>query len=430
MASTGVPSHRDIVAEFASRGLIHDSTDRAELAARSTSSQISAYVGFDPTSDSLHVGNLLGQISLRRLQLLGHRPVVLAGGATGMVGDPSGRSDERNLLDTETLSHNVQSIKRQLERILDFTPGHTQAILVDNAEWTAKISALDFLRNVGKHITVNQMLAKDSVKSRLAEGNGLSFTEFSYMLLQANDFRHLCENFGCEMQMGGSDQWGNITAGIDLIRKTLGRSAFGLTWPLVTKSDGSKFGKTADGAVWLDARRTSPYQFRQFWMQLSDIDIEKMLPQFSLRSMEEINEILVEQRARPESRIAQRTLARELTELLHGEESAVAAEQAADVLFGANPVSASPAALHLIASEVSGSTMGIAALGDAVSVLVLTGLASSNTEARRLLTQRSVRANGEQIDEHAKLEKVPLLHSRWLLLRKGKTAYHLIDFQG
>ena len=430
MASNGVPVHGDIVAEFASRGLIHDSTDRAELTARCTTSQISAYVGFDPTADSLHVGHLLGQISLRRLQLLGHRPVVLAGGATGMVGDPSGRSDERNLLDAETLNHNVQSIKRQLERILDFSPGHTQAILVDNAEWTAKVSALDFLRDVGKHITVNQMLAKDSVKSRLAEGNGLSFTEFSYMLLQANDFRHLCEHQSCEMQMGGSDQWGNITAGIDLIRKTLGRSAFGLTWPLVTKSDGSKFGKTADGAVWLDARRTSPYQFRQFWMQLSDIDIEKMLPQFSLRSMDEINEILTEQRARPESRVAQRTLARELTELLHGEESAVAAEQAADVLFGANPVSASPAALHLIASEVSGSAMGKAALGDAVSVLVLTGLATSNTEARRLLTQRSVRANGEQIDEHTKLDKIPLLHSRWLLLRKGKTAYHLIDFQG
>jgi tyrosyl-tRNA synthetase len=250
------------------------------------------------------------------------------------------------------------------------------------------------------------------------------------MLLQANDFRHLCEHHSCEMQMGGSDQWGNITAGIDLIRKTLGRSAFGLTWPLVTKSDGTKFGKTADGAVWLDARRTSPYQFRQFWMQLSDIDIEKMLPQFSLRSMNEINEILTEQRARPESRVAQRTLARELTELLHGEESAVAAEQAADVLFGANPISASPAALHLIASEVAGSAMGKAALGDAVSVLVLTGLATSNTEARRLLTQRSVRANGEQIDEHTKLDKIPLLHSRWLLLRKGKTAYHLIDFQG
>ena len=419
----------DVVAEFAARGLIHDSTDREELSKRTTSGQISAYVGFDPTSDSLHVGNLLGQISLRRLQLLGHRPIVLAGGATGMVGDPSGKSEERNLLDAEQLAHNVQSIKRQLECILDFS-GPNAALLVDNADWTKNVKMLDFLRDVGKHITVNQMMAKDSVKSRISDGNGLSYTEFSYMLLQANDFRHLCEHHQCEMQMGGSDQWGNITAGTDLIRKTLGRSAYGLTWPLITKADGTKFGKTADGAVWLDARRTSPYQFRQFWMQIADADIEHMLPKFSLRSLGEIAEILADQKRTPESRVAQRTLARELTVMLHGEEAADAAEQAADVLFGANPVSASPAALHLIASEVASSSIGAAALSDAVGILVTTGLASSNSEARRLLSQRSVRANGEQMDEHAKLDKIPLLHGRWLLLRKGKTAYHLLDLQG
>ncbi|MHB1128729.1 MAG: tyrosine--tRNA ligase [Ilumatobacteraceae bacterium] len=419
---------KDIVAEFASRGLIHDSTDRVALSQRSTSDQLGAYVGFDPTADSLHVGNLLGQISLRRLQLLGHRPFVLAGGATGMVGDPSGRSEERNLLDVDTLKHNVQSIKGQLERILDFTPGRSQAVLVDNADWTSKVPLLEFLRDVGKHITVNQMLAKDSVKSRLSDGNGLSFTEFSYMLLQANDFRHLCEHHNCEMQMGGSDQWGNITAGIDLIRKSLGRTAYGLTWPLVTKSDGSKFGKTADGTVWLDAHRTTPYQFRQYWIQLSDDDIERLMPQFSLRPLAEITQILSEQRARPESRIAQRTLARELTAMLHGEDSADAAEQAADVLFGANPISASEAALHLIASEVENTQMGIAALADIVSVLVTTGLASSNSEARRLLAQRSIRANGEQLDEHSKLGEIPLLYGRWLLLRKGKTVHHLLDF--
>ena len=202
----------DVVQEFASRGLIHDSTDRAELSKRSTTSQMSAYVGFDPTSDSLHVGNLLGQISLRRFQMLGHRPVVLAGGATGMVGDPSGRSEERNLLDAEALAHNVACIKGQLERILDFDSGANTAVLVDNATWTKDVPVLDFLRDVGKYITVNQMMAKDSVKSRISDGNGLSFTEFSYMLLQANDFRHLCEHLDCEMQMGGSDQWGNITA--------------------------------------------------------------------------------------------------------------------------------------------------------------------------------------------------------------------------
>ena len=419
----------DVVAEFAARGLIHDSTDREELSKRTTSGQISAYVGFDPTSDSLHVGNLLGQISLRRLQLLGHRPIVLAGGATGMVGDPSGKSEERNLLDAEQLAHNVQSIKRQLECILDFS-GPNAALLVDNADWTRNVKMLDYLRDVGKHITVNQMMAKDSVKSRISDGNGLSYTEFSYMLLQANDFRHLCEHHQCEMQMGGSDQWGNITAGTDLIRKTLGRSAYGLTWPLITKADGTKFGKTADGAVWLDARRTSPDQFRQFWMQIADADIEHMLPKFSLRSLGEIAEILADQKRTPESRVAQRTLARELTVMLHGEEAADAAEQAADVLFGAHPVSASPAALHLIASEVASSSIGAAALSDAVGILVTTGLASSNSEARRLLSQRSVRANGEQMDEHAKLDKIPLLHGRWLLLRKGKTAYHLLDLQG
>jgi len=420
----------DIVAEFVSRGLVHDSTDRSALTGHALSKRVTAYVGFDPTADSLHVGHLLGQVSLRRLQLLGHRPLVLAGGATGMVGDPSGRSEERNLLDGEVLRHNVDCIKGQLERILDFTPGTNAAMVVDNADWTSGVSFLEFLRDVGKYITVNQMVAKDSVKSRMTDGNGLSYTEFSYMLLQANDFRHLCEHFDCELQLGGSDQWGNITMGIDLIRKTLSRAAHGLTWPLVTKSDGTKFGKTASGAVWLDPKRTSAYQFRQFWMQMSDLDIERFFPQFSLRSMTEVVGILAEQRERPESRVAQRALAREMTEMVHGSDAAEAAEQAADVLFGANPVSASKAALQLIAEEVSSTTMGHAALHDPVGVLVATGLASSNSEARRLLAQRSVRANGEQIDEHAKIDRIALLHDRWLLLRKGKTAYHLLDFTG
>ena len=421
----------NILDELRWRGLYADCTDLEALSARLATGPMTLYCGFDPTADSLHVGNLVPLLCLRRFQQAGHVPLALAGGATGMIGDPSGRSSERNLLTPDVLKHNIASIKEQLARFLDFDAPDNAARLVDNFDWFGPISYLEFLRDVGKYFTVNAMVAKESVRARMEDrDNGISYTEFSYMLLQAYDFYHLRSQSNCELQIGATDQWGNITAGIDLIRKTLGRSAFGLTWPLVTKSDGSKFGKTADGAVWLDARRTSPYQFRQFWMQLSDIDIEKMLPQFSLRSMDEINEILTEQRARPESRVAQRTLARELTELLHGEESAVAAEQAADVLFGANPISASPAALHLIASEVAGSAMGKAALGDAVSVLVLTGLATSNTEARRLLTQRSVRANGEQIDEHTKLDKIPLLHSRWLLLRKGKTAYHLIDFQG
>ncbi len=423
-------SPQDFVKEFAARGLIHDSTDRAALTARAMQSSLGVYVGFDPTADSLHIGHLLGQITLRRLQLLGHRPITLAGGATGMVGDPSGRSEERNLLDAETLQHNVQNIKKQLERILDFEKGPTQATLVDNADWTRKVSMLDFLRDVGKHITVNQMLAKDSVKSRIADANGLSFTEFSYMLLQANDFRHLAEHNNCEMQMGGSDQWGNITAGIDLIRKRLSKSAFGLTWPLVTRADGTKFGKTADGAIWLDASRTSPYQFRQYFIQIADADVEKMLMQFSLRPIEVVKEIIAEQVLRPETRIAQRSLASELTALVHGQAAAEAAEDAAAVLFGANPTSASLATLQLIANEVPVTQMGSAALGDAVGVLVQTNLASSNTEARRLLSQKSVRANGEQVDEQTNLAKIALLHGRWLLLRKGTTSYHLVDIAG
>ena len=345
-----------------------------------------------------------------------------------MVGDPSGRSEERNLLDEDTLRENVDKISRQLERILDFGKSSNAAVLVNNADWTAKVPMLTFLREVGKHVTVNQMVAKDSVKSRLADTNGLSFTEFSYMLLQANDFRHLCEHYDCEMQLGGSDQWGNITVGIDLIRKVLGRSGFGLTWPLITKSDGTKFGKTASGAVWLDPDKTSPYQFRQFWMQVSDLDIERFLPQFSLRPMNEIVGVLAEQRERPESRVAQRALAQEMTALVHGAQAATAAEQAADVLFGANPISASIDAIRQIAAEVPVTTMGTATLHDSVGVLVTTGLAASNSEARRLLQQRSVRANGEQVDEHARLDRVALLHGRWMLLRKGKTTYHLLDF--
>jgi len=419
----------DLVAEFSARGLIHDSTDREALTARCLASPLTMYCGFDPTADSLHVGHLLGQISLRRAQLLGHRPIVLAGGATGMVGDPSGRSEERNLLDEETLRANVRSISSQLERLLDFS-GPSGARLVNNADWTTGTGLLTFLRDVGKHVTVSQMLAKESVRNRIGDGDGLSFTEFSYMLLQANDYRHLCEHEDCEMQLGGSDQWGNITLGIDMIRRVLGRHAHGMTWPLVTRSDGRKFGKTAEGAVWLDPRRTSPYRFRQFWVQLADDDVASLLPRYSLRSLEEVAAILDEQRSVPERRVAQRSLARELTTLVHGEEASAAAEEAADVLFGANPYSAGVAALETVAGEVETTTVGRAALTDLVGLLATTGLVASNSEARRLLAQRSLRVNGTVVEDGARLEEVPLLHGRWMLLRRGKTSYHLLDVAG
>ncbi len=413
--------------DLAARGLIHDSTDAAALSARLDADPIGIYVGFDPTADSLHVGHLLGQLTLRRFQLAGHRPFPLAGGATGMVGDPSGKSEERNLLDRDTLQHNVEKIKNQLSRLLDFSPGATSATLVNNADWTAQITALDFLRDVGKYITVNQMMAKESVKNRLSSENGLSYTEFSYMLLQANDFRHLCATHNVELQMGGSDQWGNITAGIDLIRKSMSRSAFGATWPLVTRSDGQKFGKTAGGAVWLDAQRTSPYQFRQFWMQMADDDAVRYVPQFSLQTLAELKSVTDEHNAAPERRIVQRLLATEITSMVHGADAARDAEAAADILFGADPTQSSFEALNAVAAEVPTTVVGRDQLDDVFGLLASTGIATSTSDARRTITQKGIKVNGAVLEEGQTLAAHGILHDKWVLVRKGKTTYHLFE---
>ena len=407
------------------RGLIHDSTDRAALIERLNQGPIGVYVGFDPTADSLHAGNLLGQVMLRRFQLAGHRPVVLAGGATGMVGDPGGRSEERNLLDRETLNHNVACVKRQLEKILDFD-GPVAARMVDNATWTEPMGTLEFLRDVGKHFTVNQMVAKESVRARMESENGISFTEFSYMLLQANDFRHLCEFENVEMQMGGSDQWGNITAGTDLIRRRLTKSGYGLTWPLLTRSDGQKMGKSVHGALWLDPEKTSPYEFRQYWVQLPDEDVERFLLQLTLRSVDDIASLMDEHRAAPEKRLAQRALATDVTTLVHGAAAEQAAAEAAQVLFGGDPTTASAEALAVVAREVPSSEVTREQLGDQIAVLVQTGLAASNGEARRTLTQKGFKANGQTLEEAKSLLEVDLLHGRYILLRKGKTNFHLL----
>ena len=407
------------------RGLIHDSTDRAALIERLDQGPIGVYVGFDPTADSLHAGNLLGQVMLRRFQLAGHRPVVLAGGATGMVGDPGGRSEERNLLDRPTLNHNVACVKKQLEKILDFD-GPVAARMVDNATWTEPMGTLEFLRDVGKHFTVNQMVAKESVRARMESENGISFTEFSYMLLQANDFRHLCEFENVEMQMGGSDQWGNITAGTDLIRRRLTKSGYGLTWPLLTRSDGQKMGKSVHGALWLDPDKTSPYEFRQYWVQLPDEDVERFLLQLTLRSVDDIKALMDEHRAAPEKRLAQRALATDVTALVHGSAAEQAAAEAAQVLFGGDPTAASAEALAVVAREVPSSEVTREQLGDQIAVLVQTGLASSNGEARRTLTQKGFKANGKTLEETKSLLEVDLLHGRYMLLRKGKTNFHLL----
>ena len=420
-------SAMDLLDDLDARGMIHDSTDRAALTSRLAVGPIGVYVGFDPTADSLHVGHLVGQLYLRRFQLAGHRPFPLAGGATGMVGDPSGASDERNLLDLETLRHNVTCIEAQLRRLLDFSPGRFQARLVNNADWTEGVTLLDFLRDVGKFVTINQMLAKDSVRSRLDSDTGLSFTEFSYSLLQANDFRHLYEHEGVEMQAGGSDQWGNIVAGVDLIRRSIGKAAHAMTHPLVTKADGTKFGKSAGGAVWLDPLRTSPYQFRQFWIQVDDAMVGRYLHMLSMQSIESIDGVLAEHVEAPDKRTAQRALADELTELVHGAEALDAARNAATVLFGGDPTTASEATLAAVAREVPSSRVPSDALDDLLGVLVGSGLASSNSDARRTLQQNGLRANGRVLSEGTLLTEVPLLHSRFLLLRKGKSNHHLLE---
>jgi tyrosyl-tRNA synthetase len=415
----------DLVADLEARNLIHDSTDRDELRSQVAAGPVAIYYGCDPSVDSLHVGNLVGLVMLRRFQDAGHRPIALAGGATGMVGDPSGRSEERNLLDDDTLDHNVASIKHEIGRILDLSDGRGH--LVDNRDWTQPISVLEFLRDVGKHVTVNQMLARESIKQRINSEHGISYTEFSYMLLQANDYLWLHDNLGCTIQIGGSDQWGNIVAGVDLIRRTRGDHVHAFSWPLLTAADGSKLGKTTGARVWLGADRTSPYQFHQYWMQTTDDQIEAQLLTFSLRPVDEIRSLVVEHSAAPQRRIAQRALAGEMVALVHGAAAADAAAEAADLLFAADPTSASAAAFEALSVEVPFSRVAAGDLADDIAVFVATGLASSNGDARRTRAQRAYYANGRQLDENDQLSDLSLLHGRYLLLRKGKKSHHLVE---
>ncbi|HSL73369.1 MAG TPA: tyrosine--tRNA ligase [Ilumatobacteraceae bacterium] len=414
----------DLIADLEARNLIHDSTDRDALRAAVAGGSVSIYYGCDPTADSLHVGNLVGLIMLRRFQEAGHRPIALAGGATGMIGDPSGRSAERNLLDDDILDRNVAAIKEQLGRIVDLGVGRGE--LVDNRDWTQPITVLEFLRDVGKHVTVNQMLARESIKLRVNSEHGISFTEFSYMLLQANDYLWLHDHLGCTVQIGGSDQWGNIVAGVDLIRRKRGEHVHAFSWPLLTAADGSKLGKTTGARVWLDAAKTSPYQFRQHWMQLADDEVESQLLTFSLQPLEAIQAIIDEHRDAPHRRFAQRALADEMTALVHGAPAAVAAAEAADLLFSGDPTNASPEAFTTLAAEIPTSTVDERDLADPVAVLVASGLATSNGDARRSLAQHAFSANGTRLDENSLLSDVQRVHGRYLLLRKGKKSHHLL----
>lgn len=415
----------DLLADLEARGLLHDSTDRDALRARIAEGPVGIYYGCDPTADSLHIGNLIGLVMLRRFHEAGHRVIALAGGATGMVGDPSGRSEERNLLDDATLDHNVAAIKAQIARIVGVDG--SDAVLVDNREWTGPVTLLEFLRDVGKHVTVNQMLARESVKKRLESEHGISFTEFSYMLLQANDYLWLHDHLGCEIQIGGSDQWGNIIAGVDLIRRKRARAVHAFSWPLLTATDGSKLGKTTGARTWLDEARTSPYQFRQHWIQTGDDLVERFLLQFTMLPVAEIRALVADHLEQPGKRRAQRVLADEVTTLVHGPEAAAAAAGAADVLFGGDPHALDLEMLRVLQGEVPATTLTLSDVPDVLSLVVRTGLASSNGDARRTAAQNGYSVNGQHVDASALVSDLPRLHDRYLLVRKGKISFHLVE---
>lgn len=418
----------DLLDDLDARGLVHDTTDRDALRARLAEGPITLYYGCDPTADSLHVGNLIGLLVLRRFADAGHRPIALAGGATGMIGDPGGRSEERNLLDEETLRANVAAIKEQIAGVLGDAD---RFVLVDNYDWTREWNVLDFLRDVGKHVTVNQMLAKESVKARIESEHGISYTEFSYMLLQAADYRWLHDHHGCELQIGGSDQWGNILTGVDLIRRTSGATVHALCWPLLLAPDGSKLGKTTGARTWLSAERTSPYRFFQHWMHTDDRQVEEFLAKFTLLEMEEVRAIAAEHRAAPERRAGQRRLAREVTAIVHGPAAAEAASAASEVLFGGAVDSGE--VLATVANEVPTTTLARQRFDEGVELvdlLVEVGLAASKGAARRLVAQGGAYVNNVRHGGGQRLSSSDLVDGRWLLLRQGKATYHLVDTQG
>jgi tyrosyl-tRNA synthetase len=419
-----------ILQELQWRGLIHQSTEPKELSEQLAKPTV-VYAGFDPTAESLHVGSLLPLMMLRRFQQAGHRPVALVGGATGMIGDPSGKTDERQLLSKEVLQANVDGIRKQLGHFLDFT-GPNAAILVNNLDWMHAFSFLDFLRDVGKNFPINVMLTKDSVKSRLERtDSGLSYTEFSYMLLQAYDFVHLAKHYDCLLQIGGSDQWGNITAGIDLGRRMLSRSLYGLTCPLLTTSDGKKMGKTEKGAVWLSGERTSPFEFYQYFINVADADVLMTLRFLSDVSQDEYRDLEVQMKDKPQERAAQTRLAESLTRLVHGQAKLDAAQHATKLLFGADITQLTQDQLNTIFEDVPSQEVPRSRLAEGLGIidaLCTAGLATSKSEARRTVTEGAAYLNNQKVTAFDRVLNESDLAGKYLILRSGKKRYGLLRF--
>ncbi|HEX7652364.1 MAG TPA: tyrosine--tRNA ligase [Verrucomicrobiae bacterium] len=420
-----------ILDELQWRGLIADCTDTAELTKKLTA-PVTLYCGFDPTADSLHVGHLVPLLALRRFQNYGHHPIAVAGGATGSIGDPSGKSAERSLLTKDQIKANVESVRPQLAKLLDFDRQPNAAKLVDNADWTAGLSYLDFLRDIGKHFTVNQMVAKESVRARMEDREvGISYTEFSYMLLQAFDFYVLARDHGCELQIGGSDQWGNITAGIDLMRKKLSRQGYGLTMPLITKADGTKFGKTEGGSVWLDPKKTSVYKFYQFWINSADADVIRYLKYFTFLGREEIESLEKQHTENPGARAAHKALAKAATDLIHGETATQEALRASEILFGGELAGISENTFNDIVGEVPTKDLEKVRLEGAglplVELLVHAGLCPSKGQARKDIEGGGVNINNvREAGAARQVTTADLLFGKHLLLRKGKKNYVVV----
>ena len=428
--------HKNFVEELRWRGMLHDITPETEDYLNQNTT--AGYIGFDPTADSLHIGSLVQIMILIHFQKAGHRPITLVGGATGMIGDPSGKSDERNLLDATTLDNNLKGIASQLQKFLDFNEENpVSAQLVNNLEWMKDYTLIDFSRDIGKHLTVNYMMAKDSVKKRLGSEakEGMSFTEFTYQLLQGYDFLHLYQHMDCKVQMGGSDQWGNITTGTELIRRKLQGKAFAITCPLITKADGTKFGKTEGGNVWLDKNRTSPYKFYQYWLNASDEDAEKFIKIFTLLEQTAIIDLIRQHHENPHQRLLQKTIAQEVTRMVHSKEELQKAIQASEILFG----KATAEALKNLERQtflevfegVPQAEISLAELNQGIDMIALlaskTQFLSSNGEARRALKENSISVNKSKVDENYSIGANDLIDGKYVLLQRGKKNYFIVE---